>query len=173
MGRRDIERFPAGCRRVWLSRSHCRCWSSLPSGPTAANIQTVKLYYAMHVSFKIVVSGMINARWRSERTYDGFAFGGSCRPDNEWFKIANPAQEIELPRARKKPKHAIEWKKNEAVDNGTDAGGAGLGRWGSQSCEGREDESQSIAARTTAGRETCSRTFSVIRSQARPGCLIE
>jgi hypothetical protein len=68
----------------------------------------------------------------SERTYDGFAFGDGCRPDNEWYKFADPAQEIEaqeieLPWARRKPKHATEWKKNEAVDNGTDAGGAGLG----------------------------------------------
>jgi hypothetical protein len=141
MGRRDIERFPAGCRRVWLSRSHCRYWSSLPSVLTAATIQTIKLYYAMHVSFKIIVSGLINARWRSERTYAEFAFGGSCRPDNGWFKFAEPepAQEIELPWTRKKPKPAIEWKKNEAVDNGTDAGGAGLGSGGSQRYEGREE----------------------------------
>jgi hypothetical protein len=83
----------------------------------------------MHVFFNIVSSSLINARWRSERTYDGFAFGGSCGLDNEWYKFADPAQEIELPWTRRKPNHAIEWKKNEAVDNGTDAGGAGVCWW--------------------------------------------
>ena len=61
-----------------------------------------------------------------------------------WYQFADPAQEIELPWTRKKPKPAIEWKKNEAVDNGTDAGGAGLGSGGSQRYEGREEESQSV-----------------------------